>query len=223
MDKKRIALMIPHTDITLEADLQGSLPPQYVLHTQRMWLGNVEKTAEKRMVDKEFPKALRYLTGITEFDAAVFGCTSASAVYGRSGLEGIETLMKETLGCRAVSAFGAVLHAIQKRKAQRIALVTPYIEAVNCFMEQSMSEFGVKVVCSVGMGILNDAGIVAVGPAEIGKFVYNHQDAIRTEAELCLISCTALRAMEVRVALEELLRMPVITSNQCIYDFITEG
>ena len=62
MNKLHVALLITHTDITIEADLHQSLAPSYVIHAQRMWLDNVEEEAEKRMVDIEFPKALQYLS-----------------------------------------------------------------------------------------------------------------------------------------------------------------
>lgn len=48
MEPKRIALLIPHTDTTLETDLQCSFPTGYILHTHRMWLDEMGEAAEKR-------------------------------------------------------------------------------------------------------------------------------------------------------------------------------
>src|SRR5665647_3546719 len=102
MEEKRIALIIPHTDTTLETDLQKNLPQNYILHTQRIWLDEVGEEAEKKMVDEELPKGLSFLKGITDFDYVVFGCTSASAVYGVEGLKRLEAFISKEMDCRGI-------------------------------------------------------------------------------------------------------------------------
>ncbi|HKL11273.1 MAG TPA: hypothetical protein VJ990_07495, partial [Clostridia bacterium] len=141
MKEKRIALIIPHTDITLETDLQKNLSQNHILHTHRMWLDEVGEEAEKRMVDEELPRSLTFLKGIAEFDAVIFGCTSASAVYGVGGLKRLEAFISSQMNCRGISAFGAVLEQIAKRCPERISLITPYTPEVNEFMVKSLNEF----------------------------------------------------------------------------------
>lgn len=223
MEHKRIALIIPHTDITLETDLQNYLPNNYAIHTQRIWLDDVSEVAEKKMVDVDLPKGIQYLKDITTFDAAIFGCTSASAVYGVKGLKRIEQQLSDELGCRSISAFGGVLREINKLQAKKIALFTPYTESVNQFMMNSLKDFGVNVVYSNGLGLINDSDICKVKPNHIYDFILNHRNDLKqTEADLCFISCTNFRAMEVREDLEDLLDIRVITSNYCIYTFILD-
>lgn len=98
-DLKRIALLLPNTDTILETDLQISLPSNIIIHTARMQLDEVGKEAEKRMVDEELPRAVSALKHITNFDGAVFGCTSASAVYGEEGLSRISRELEDGLDC----------------------------------------------------------------------------------------------------------------------------
>ncbi|MFV0496900.1 MAG: aspartate/glutamate racemase family protein [Candidatus Fimivivens sp.] len=216
---KRIALLVPHTDSTLETDLKHFLPPNFVVHTARLWLDEVGADAEKRMVDQALPEGIKTLQGITRFDAAVFGCTSASAVYGAQGLERINTLLADAFHCPAITAFGAVLNDL-RALGEPVALLTPYTEAVNRFMIASLAQFDIEVAFSAGLGIRADPKIAQVTPAEIEQFVLLHRDEILQSSNTVLLSCTNLRAFD---AFEEIVRqigIDVITSNRSIINWL---
>ena len=220
MDVKRVALIIPHTDIVLETDLQRELPSNYVIHTHRIWLDEVGEEAEKRMVDLELPKAVSYLKGITDFDCVVFGCTSASAVYGAKGLEELERYISSELNCRGISAFGAILNQIRNKGAKKITLMTPYLNSVNAFMEKSLNEFDINISNSTGLGLSNDKEISKVKPTDILNEIVNIKDQIISSSDLLLVSCTNFRAMEIYKIVKDLLGIDIITSNQSIFDWI---
>ncbi|MDY0278799.1 MAG: hypothetical protein RBQ97_12020 [Acholeplasma sp.] len=220
---KRIALIIPNTDITLETDLQINLPPDYILHTDRMYLKDVTSESEKKMVDEELPKSIKSLKNITDFDLAIFGCTSASAIYGLEGLNNIRNLMQDELNCKATSAFEAVLNYIKEKEYKRIALITPYNDEVNAAMIKSLAEFNINVTYSKGLGLIEDIEISKVKPDEILKFVEENKNEITINSDICFISCTNFRAMEIREKIMELLDIEVITSNYCIFKFLVDA
>ncbi len=217
----RIALMIPHSDTTLETDLQMNLPKDFILHTQRIWLDEVSKEAEQKMVDFGLPEAIRYLKGITKFSSAVFGCTSASVVYGEEGMQEIENSMAREFGCPSITAFGSVMKEINKLGASKIVLFTPYTLEVNEFVRENFEAFGVQVAYDNGMGYLNDVDIGEILPERVYEFILSYKEQLEElNADLCFISCTNLRSMEIREALERELNIPVLTSNYCVYRFI---
>lgn len=216
---KRIALLLPHTDTTLETDLQISLPSDIIIHTARMWLDEVGEEAEKRMVDTALPNALRELEHITHFDGAIFGCTSASAVYGKDGLKRIHRQMEECLRCPANSAFGAVLDAAAKTGAKSIGLLTPYTHDVNIFFAKTLAQFGISCDVCYGLGISDDTKIACVEPERIMELASEHRETLNSQ-DLVLISCTNFRAAEIHNRVQNLLHTPVITSNQAIIDWI---
>lgn len=220
MEEKRIALIIPHTDTTLETDLQKNLPKDYILHTHRIWLDEVGEEAERKMVDEELPKGLAFLKGIADFDGVVFGCTSASAVYGVGGLKRLEAFISSELNCRGISAFGAVLSQISKRNPKSVSLITPYTPEVNGFMVKSLNEFGVAVSFHAGLGLVDDRDISKVKPESILDLIENRKEEIQSKSDLLFVSCTNFRAMEIREKIENLLEMDVITSNHSIFDWI---
>lgn len=217
---KRIALLIPHTDSTLETDLQRCLPPDCVIHTARLWLDEVGEDAEKRMVDEALPAGIKTLQGITRFDAAVFGCTSASAVYGAAGLERITRQLSDAFDCPAITAFGAVLQELQALP-QPVALLTPYTQEVNRFVRASLAEFDIDVAFADGLALSADPEISEVTPEALLQFIMSHKDDIVRSSKTILLSCTNLRALEAFDSVTQNLGMNVVTSNQSIINWIS--
>ena len=217
---KRIALLIPHTDSTLETDLQRCLPPDCVIHTARLWLDEVGEDAEKRMVDEALPAGIKTLQGITRFDAAVFGCTSASAVYGAAGLDRITRQLSDAFDCPAITAFGAVLQELQALP-QPVALLTPYTQEVNRFVRASLAEFDIDVAFAAGLALSADPEISEVTPEVLLQFIMSHKDDIVRSSKTILLSCTNLRALEAFDSVTQNLGMNVVTSNQSIINWIS--
>lgn len=218
--EKRLALVIPHTDTTLETDFQRRLAGRWIIHTCRMRLDEVGEEAERRMVDDELPAALDTLKGITTYDAAVFGCTSASAVYGMEGMERLHRRMEETLGCPAMSAFGGLLRALDQLGRPKVALLTPYTSEVNEFFCNTMREFGFDVVFQTGLGLAEDIEIAKVEPERIVALAKENRDAIREQAGVLILSCTNFRSVEALEAVKRDVELPVICSNGCLLDWL---
>ena len=216
-----VAYLIPHTDVTGEMDCHRMLP-DCVVHVKRMWLDEVSEEAERKMVQEELPRALHYLKGITNFQCAVFGCTSASAANGREGMLAIEAMLRDALGCPAITAFGAVLRKIERYQPKTLSILTPYTEDVNAFFKKTMEEFGVSVAFIRGMGLVSDNDIAALTPEKILAFARHTAWDLPRETDLCFFSCTNVRSAEIRQELSAVLKVPVITSNQCVIDFVRE-
>ena len=172
------------------------------------------------MVARELPAALRYLKGVAPYRCAVFGCTSASAVNGVDGMYEIQELMQRELGCPAITVLGAVLQEIKNRGATRVAVLTPYTQQVNQFFAKTLEQFQVSVCYIAGMGLVNDGDIAALTPDEIVAYGHRQSQMIPPEADLCFFSCTNVRAAEVIKQLTQAVGKPVISSNQCVVDYI---
>jgi len=166
------------------------------------------------------PRGLTFLKGIAEFDSVVFGCTSASAVYGVGGLKRLEAFISSEMNCRGISAFGAVLGQIDKIGPDRISLITPYTPEVNEFMVKSLNEFGIEVSFNSGLGLTDDRDISKVRPEVILDLINKCKEEIKKESDLLFVSCTNFRSMEIKEEIEALLEMDAVTSNHSIFDWI---
>ena len=214
----RIGLVIPHTDTTLEWDLQRTFAGQASVHTARAFLAAVSDEAESRMLDEAVPEAVRLLAAIRP-DLLVFGCTSAGALRGAEGDRTLAAALEAEVGCPVVSAFSAVLAALERRVVGPVALFSPYTEGVQATMRRALEAAGISVVEAGTMGLADDSEIGRITPESVHAFVAGAETRIADAAGV-FVSCTNLRAAECATPLEAALERPVITSNTAILDAI---
>ena len=64
--------------------------------------------------------------------------------------------------------------------------------------------------------------IAALTPEKILAFARHTAWDLPKETDLCFFSCTNVRSAEIWQELSAVLKVPVITSNQCVIDFVRE-
>lgn len=202
----------------MEPDLHRHLAPQHIVSTARIFLENVTREAEIRMLAEDLPKAVG-LIRTTAPDLVVFGCTSAGALGNLSHDTGIGDRVATGSGARAVTVLQAALAALRAIQPQRIAVFTPYIEDLTAGVARSLSEGGFPAIKSAGMGIQANLDIGRVTPQEIVRFVEDQTAGIAPDC--VFLSCTNWRAIEAIPALEAKLGIPVLSSNQAVIEAIT--
>ncbi len=213
MRVRRIGLLVPHTDTTLEWDLQRAFAGQASIHTERIYLDSVSIAAEIRMVEHETPRALEYLRAIQP-DVIVFGCTSAGALYGVEGEAAFTHGLGQSLGCPAVSAFGSVLAHLRRLDVKRLALFTPYTTEVHAKVTASIRETGVEIVWEDWAGLERDEDIGNLDPSDIAARLGNAE--LPAGCDALFASCTNLRIDEVATSVASTLGLPVFGSNTAI-------
>ena len=211
----RIGLIVPSSNTTMEPDFYRHVPADAAVYTARMYLEDVTVAGEEEMLDVHFPRALRDIA-TAQPDVIVFGCTSGGALRGNDYDDGIVKRIEREAGCPGVSVIKSVREALRAH-GRRVFLVTPYIDEVTERVAASLRDDGFEVVAARGMGILANTDIGRVTPEEIAAYVRTHAADAAQRADCLFLSCTNLRAMEVRAALEEELGLPVETSNHATF------
>jgi maleate isomerase len=108
--------------------------------------------------------------------------------------------------------------AIESRGARRIGEITPYVTSLNDKIRASLEEDGLEVAAIYGMDIVDNQEIGAVEPERIIRFAC---DCFEPSAvDLLFVSCTNFRAVEAREPIEELLGVPVVTSNHAALEAV---
>lgn len=136
-------------------------------------------------------------------------CTSMSFILG----DRLKSCFPE--GAPLTNMWQGVLQALRAVGAKKLAVLTPYIEAVSQKNEQLLAEEGFEIVASVSLGLTRDLETTAVPPeylAECSTLL-----AARGEVDAVFIGCSAFRACMPNFIsqLEEKLGGPcVITSTQ---------
>jgi maleate isomerase len=205
--------LIPSSNTMMEVDFFGGLPPQLTLHTARMFMEDTTAEGESRMLD-EFAMGAARDIATTRPQVVVFGCTSAGALRGSDYDSELCARISATTGAPTLSTIQSVRSALAASGAQRIAVITPYVDELNDKIKESLEADGLEVVHIEGLGITDNFEIARVPPQEIIDFA---TAAVRhIDVDLLFASCTNFAAMQARDEMSDRLGLPVVTSNQAV-------
>jgi maleate isomerase len=210
-DTARLGVLVPSGNSVAEVELRAMLPPDVTMLTTRLALrGSSEAELQAMLTDLE--PAARLLAD-AEPDAIAFHCTAVST-FAPDAAGAITGRITAATGRPALATGDAILHAIRMLDARRVLLVTPYIPPVHEREVAYLRAHGVDVIGGSFLGIDTNTEMARIPPADIGRQV--RQAAAGVTADICFISCTAIRSAGLIPDLEALIGMPVITSNQLI-------
>jgi maleate isomerase len=208
---RRVGLLVPSSNTVMEPDLWAALPPGATLHTARMYLEDTTPEGESRMLDEHALPAARDLATARP-DLIVFGCTSAGALRGNPYDAELCARISELSGVPTVSVIASVRQAIVGHGARRIGVVTPYVDALNRPIRESLEADGVEVARIDGLGIADNFEIARVPAARICDFAERTLHGL--PIDLAFVSCTNFPAYSALPELKRRLGRPVVTSNQ---------
>jgi maleate isomerase len=217
---RRIGVIVPSSNTTVESDFMLALPEGVSVHAARMFLAETTAEAERHMIHDHVPIAVTDLATLRPHVVA-FACTSGGAVLGADGEATLIANIARETGAPVVSTNDAVGKAIQKFGRKRIALLTPYVDELNQAIRAGLERRGLTVVHMAGLGITDNFGISHVTPDEIVAFA--ERELTGRQFDLLFVSCTNFRAVEARPLLMQRFDVPVVTSNQATIDAAFEA
>jgi maleate isomerase len=109
----------------------------------------------------------------------------------------------------ATTTSTAMVEALRSLRLDRIAVLSPHIDALNQRLVAFLAANAIKTVHLQGMGL--DGGIEDIDPTQIARHVVETDTA---EAQGVYIACTSLRLADVLGSLQERIGKPVISANQ---------
>jgi len=209
--QKRVGILLPPPNVTLETELAKFLPEEVQPHWSRMPRSTRDVTANslEEMVAGA-PEAARLLS-MAGVDLMCFACTSGSFLNGLQWDEALAAKLSEKTGVETITTAGAMLAALAELGVSRVALATPYNADVTAREVKFLEDAGYEVVNSVWLGITDSSEIARV-PVETVKDLATRA-ASKGSAEAVFISCTNLPTFGVLGELERELELPVLSSN----------
>lgn len=214
--RAKIGLIVPPTNTVNEAEWNRMAPEGVTIHVTRMALHTDTTSPEgERRLYADIERATRDLAQ-AGLDAIAYGCTAGSMVMP---LERLTDFMAGVAGVPCVATAPSLVHACRALAVARVALATPYHDALNEHERQFLAQNGIAVVALKGLGI--GAG----GPHEYVRIARVPKDEVAAHArsvdcpaaQALVISCTDFAALEAIPALERALGKPVLTSNQATF------
>jgi maleate isomerase len=200
----------------MEPDLARGLADRGTVHTARMLLRAVTAEEEVRMLDEHTLPAAESLATLGP-DVSVFGCTSASALQGRAADRALTERIAQITGAPTISVIDAVRDALQRFGARRIAIATPYTDAVAEHIAGSLSDLG-EIVAVANLGLVDNRDIGNTPPERIVDFVADKLG--QAGADAIFVSCTNFRAVEALDQLRTAVGVPVTSSNAATIDAV---
>jgi maleate cis-trans isomerase len=211
----RVGLLIPAVNTVAEEEFHAGTPDDVSVHTARMGVGGTSADDVRAMVDESLPRAVRDIASVRP-DLVVLACTAVGAVLGPEGEADLVDRMARDLDVPVVSMNAAVGHALARAEARRVALVTPYPDAVTEQVAAGLRASGLEVAVTGSMGFEDAFGIAAIPLEELVSFV--ERTVAGHEFDTLFLSCGNLRMREARAALSERFGVPVVASNLAALD-----
>jgi maleate isomerase/arylmalonate decarboxylase len=214
---KRIGLIVPSSNTSLEPDFLLLAPAGVTVHSARSGGYDVNAIPDsdemRRFARQSLDQNLRLLTD-ARVDAIAYGCTSATL---SGGLEFDQEFCAELAlksGRPAVTAAGALIEAIRSIGATRVAFTSPYVRQLSRESVDFIQACGIAVVNEVAFDRpLNSLEQNALTPQDAYDMAVR---ADHPDAWAIVISCTDYRALEAVPAIEGRVGKLVITSNQAL-------
>jgi maleate isomerase len=209
--RAKIGFVILAMEQTIEEDVFRLAPDGVGVHFSRVRMANAVTADTLGAVGSELAGAAALILPDEKLDVVCYACTSGSIVLGEKGVA--TELIKGAPNAIATSLISGVIHALEAFKVRQIVVGTPYIDEINLMEKEYLEDRGFDVLDIQGLNITNDADMVKVTPDFIKEFAVSID---RPDAEAIFISCGALRSIDVVDKIEEMVRKPVIVSNQAM-------
>ena len=209
--RAKIGFVVLATEQTVEDDMFTLRPEGVGIHFARAPIPDsitVETLA--RQVDDLAPAAATLLPD-GSLDVVCYACTSGSLVIGEERVH--DELRKGAPGAQATSLTASVLAALRAVGARRIAVATPYLDAINHQEAAYMNAAGFEITAIRGLNVEKDSDMIRLRPDYLAEFAASVDSA---DADAVFISCGALRSLDIVDTLEQKLGKPVICSNQAM-------
>ena len=140
-----------------------------------------------------------------------YGCTSGTIAIGEDKVRDKILLAKP--GCYVTTPVTSAVKAFKIMNINKIALFTPYPDAVNKTILEYFSQKNIEVLSFASLNLNLDSEIANVDPDYIleisSKLEMKNVDAL-------FISCTALPVLNILNKLEDKLKKLVLSSNQTL-------
>lgn len=206
-----LGMLLPSGNVVAERQVRAMLAPGVALHTTRLPLTGSSEAQLLAMIDGL--EAAAALLADARVDLIAFNCTAVSTFKPDAEADIVRRIGGVSRGAPALTTADALLAALRRLGARRIALVTPYIEAVTRREAAYLRHHGYEIACEASCGIDSNWDMACAPAATWYDFTLANR---RDDADAYLLSCTAIESAEVIEPLEAALGRPVLTSNQAL-------
>ena len=140
-----------------------------------------------------------------------YGCTSGTIAIGENKVK--EKILSAKPSCYVTTPVTSAIKAFQQMNIKKIALFTPYPDAVNKTILEYFTKKNIEVSSFASLNLNLDSEFANVDP----NYILEISSKLETKnADALFISCTALPVLNIIDQLEQKIQKPVLSSNQTL-------
>jgi maleate isomerase len=206
----KVGLMVPANNTTMEVELPAWLPAGSTVMTVKIPRGPGMLTKEVIPAYRDGAVALarqHFVNG--NVDLIAYGCTAAGFLSGPAGDAELSAMLSEATGLPVVTIARAMVRALQHDQAERIAVVTPYHDAVNAQLAAFLADGGISVV---RMDSFRAPDVTALGRITAAEVRDLARATMRPDCDALFIGCSQLPTHAILAGLQEEFGRPAWSS-----------
>lgn len=205
-----VGVITPY-DFALDRELWRWVPDNVTLHLTRTSHAPLPVSLEQATVvgDPEVVARCTQDLITVQPDVIAYACTSGSFINLGAGERALVAAMEVAGALQAVTTSGSLVRALHHLGVSRVALATPYDEAISRGLSAFLEEAGVAVTAMQHLGL---TGRIWTVPYEVTADIARR--CFTPDCGAVFISCTNLPTYDIIAALEDELGVPVLTANQ---------
>ncbi len=211
--KHRIGLLALSNDYVTERDFMNMRPSDDVV----IYVSRVPNTSQCNV--ETLYKMASHITDATSLivpggrlDAVAYACTSGTAFMGYDKVRSLIQAARPGIPCS--TPITSSMEALDRIGAQRIAVLTPYIDEVNVGIADYIQANGKTITGFTSFKLAENEDMARISLDSIFRAAL---EADREDAEALFISCTAIRAVDVIERIEQKIDKPVVTAVQAMF------
>jgi maleate cis-trans isomerase len=209
---RRVGMLIPSTDTTIEKEMRAFLPKTVDVHFARMPLKAVTENELEEMASHALGAAA--LIADIKPDIVVYGCTSGTFIKGMDYDKALKKQLQEITGTQVITIASAVIDLLSKTPISNLCVFAPYSRSISeklvRFIEKHVD---IRVDNVNYMDIVDDTKTGEISADVIKNFVCSRQ-SLKTNG--VFISCSNSQVLERLHELWSIINKPLVSSNLAV-------
>jgi maleate isomerase len=206
---RRIGLLVPSSNSTVEVEFYRALPDDVSLHVGRLPITQVNPESIEGMVDPLAAEAKKLASA--DVDVIVLGAAAPSFLKGMGYDREVSQRIAQATGKPATTASTALLQSLKALGVRRIALGTAYSTKVNAIAIDFLTANGIEVVKTECLGLVDN---LEIGRLDVQTAYDLGRRIACPEAQAIAFLCTNWQSMASIDRLEHDTGLPVLSSTQ---------
>ena len=208
----KVGLLALSTDQTIEGDFNNickNLPLDIFIN--RIHNQNPLTKENLLKMEDDLESVANKILPDEKISTIAYGCTSGTIAIGEDKVK--EKILLAKPGCYVTTPVTSALKAFKQMDIKKIALFTPYPDAVNKTILEYFTKKNIEVSSFASLNLNLDSEFANVDP----NYILEISSKLETKnADALFISCTALPVLNILDKLEQKIKKPVLSSNQTL-------